>query len=394
VEFQWVKGHQDTTCPYDRLSIPAKLNCEADREASSWHQRMEQHNLTVPTLSQTQTQLVIQQRSITSHLKRRVHHSITVPRLLSYLQQRFSWEENVLEEIDWVVYQSIIKKYKDQWTTVVKHLHAISPTGHLAHRNNQYLPHDCPACSEPNETNLHLLLCGAASRAKWRQDTTSKIIHFESDCVDPYLIDILHDGVSRFHRQLAQISDNRYPPRYANLIRQQNGIGWEHLYRAKWSMEWRKLQDCYARAAIEGGRNAISGSEWLLGLGRLMIQQWLQLWKLRNDERHGVDSYRHSQLREQTLHAELQDLYSFKNKVCPNDRRIFHTSVAEHLQLHPTLDALQEWISTYKTAIMASVDQASRLGVTNNFPINHYPTFNPIARASGQASLAAGLPAG
>jgi hypothetical protein len=310
--------------------------------------------------------------------------------LFAYLKQKFSWDDTVIAEIDWNMYQNIIKKYKDQWTTLAKHLHAISPTGHLAHQNNHYLPHECPACSEPNETNLHLLLCRASSRVQWRRDTVHKVINYESDSIDPHLIDILRDGITRFHKQLEQLSEQRYPSRYAILIRQQNKIGWEQLYRGKWSIEWVKLQDRY----VTGGKIGISGSEWIIGLGRLMIQQWLHLWKLRNEERHGVDNLRHSQLREQTLHAELRELYHFRHQVCPNDRQIFHMSAEEHLRLHPTLNALEEWISTYKPAIMASVEQATRLGVAYNHTINQYPTLNPIARASRQASLTAGLSAG
>ncbi len=76
----------------------------------------------------------------------------------------------------------------------------------------------------------------------------------------------------------------------------------------------------------------------------------------------------------------LQSLYSYKTQVCPSDRSIFYESVDEHLSQHKSLNALQEWISSYSTAIRASVRQAHNLGITRNTNIHQYPIFNPISR--------------
>jgi hypothetical protein len=36
VSFKWIKGHQDTDIPYDKLSIPAQFNVDADRLAEEY----------------------------------------------------------------------------------------------------------------------------------------------------------------------------------------------------------------------------------------------------------------------------------------------------------------------------------------------------------------------
>ena len=78
--------------------------------------------------------------------------------------------------------------------------------------------------------------------------------------------------------------------------------------------------------------------------------------------------------------SELHELYSYRNKVCPQDRSIFFESVADHLSRQKSLDAVESWITTYKEAIQASIHMAKELGITRNRTINEYPAFYPIAR--------------
>ena len=391
LEIKWVKGHQDSTIPYDQLPLPAQLNCEADKQAESWYHEPNHNMTTIPPLPTTPSQLVLHQLPITSHLKRRVHSSIAVPRLHAYLKKRFEWSDNVFANIDWGLYQHIIKKYKEQWTTLVKHLHAISPTGHIAHRNNHLLPHACPSCSHPFETNQHIMICEHPSRAQWRQQTISKIIQYSEGVADPYLVDILRDGLSRFHRQLEPINPAHYPTQYTLLITSQNAIGWEHIYRGRWSVSWQTLQDEHITRSPRPVIRNVAGKSLLLGLGRLLIDQWLHLWKLRNDDRHGADNQCHSILRESTLHAAIHELYTYRLQVCPNDRKIFYENSTIHISNHPSLDALEDWILTYRPVILASAELATRLGLTHQHTLHRYSTTNnPIPQTNMQASLTAG----
>jgi hypothetical protein len=123
------------------------------------------------------------------------------------------------------------------------------------------------------------------------------------------------------------------------------------------------------------------------------MDQWLQLWKLRNEQRHGLDREKHSRTRERSIKSELQELYTYRERVCPADRSLFHASVSDHLTKHPNLATIEDWILNHKPAIMASTEQAQRLGILRNRTIDEYLTFNPIAQASRRASLTAGPPA-
>jgi hypothetical protein len=181
------------------------------------------------------------------------------------------------------------------------------------------------------------------------------------------------------------MNPNQYPAKYDQLIRDQNKIGWNHLYRARWSNEWNTLQGHYLRHR-GGTEPQVTDLTWVVGLGRILLNQWLDVWKLRNEQRHGIDQARQSRIREQALQTELRSLYSYKTKVCPSDTSIFHESAEAHLTQHPNLDSIETWIAIHKDAIKASSDIANRLGIRRNRTLHEYPAFNPITLASQQAS--------
>ena len=175
IRFEWVQGHQDSHTPYRNLKLPAQMNCDADHEASQYKWPDNRSSLTVTPLPETPCQLIIQGKSITGHIKRRIREESTIPALKEHLKKKFEWDQSTLDAIDWPLYQEIITKYKSQRTTLVKHLHNISPTGHIANRNNEHLPHNCPACQAPHEDNKHVLTCNHQSRLEWRAETLQKI---------------------------------------------------------------------------------------------------------------------------------------------------------------------------------------------------------------------------
>lgn len=79
IEVKWVKGHQDQGNNFTSLSLPAQLNCEADRKAATPVLRTLTHPQIVPWLPQTPCQFRIHNRTITSKIKRHIHHAAQTP---------------------------------------------------------------------------------------------------------------------------------------------------------------------------------------------------------------------------------------------------------------------------------------------------------------------------
>ena len=99
---------------------------------------------------------------------------------------------------------------------------------------------------------------------------------------------------------------------------------------------------------------------------------WLKLWAVRNTERHGADEAARQSARKEVLLAELTQLYQLKQRVTPRDRKIFFPSAADHIHARPSLDAIENWILTHRSAIRASVEQARRTGLQNTRTIQAY----------------------
>jgi hypothetical protein len=267
----------------------------------------------------------------------------------------FSSHSSHYKTQDIIIY---IRSLSSHHSTLVKHLHKIAPTGEIAHRNNHHYSSKCPSCDCENETNDHVLLCPAASRKQWRQTSRAKLILYIDQTLssDPVLCDILRDGVLRWESHLPSPDPSSYPALYRPLIISQNQIGWDHLFRARWSRQWQHLHRSYAQRASLSEKHS-DGLSWVRKIGQKMLHSWLDLWKLRNQERHGADQREQKEKRIPFIRSQSEELYSFRDATMPTDRHMFHTDVDAHFARHPNLDHLEDW----RPAIMSSVKQARDL---------------------------------
>ena len=88
---------------------------------------------------------------------------------------------------------------------------------------------------------------------------------------------------------------------------------------------------------------------------------WLELWEIRNKERHGRDEHEHQIARKQIALSKLEELYKLKDKVVLAHQFLFLQDARTHLESTLVLDSLEDWITTFTPAIQASVHQAQRI---------------------------------
>ena len=380
VHYKWIKSHQDDVSAYNDLSPEAQLNCDADALAGDHYQDMLQPENREPPLPSNPIQLLIDDNSITSKYKSKIRVASTFPALKEYLCHRFDWDPVSVDDIDWTLFVQITKSFPKQHTIIVKHIHAIAPTGHIAHRHRDTLTAQCPACPCPHEDNNHVMLCPATTRANWRSETISAIIQCSSDHSDPILKSLLQRGLEAFHERRPGVDDRQYPARYTTLIRQQNALGWDQLYRGRWSIQWSRLHHLYAREQMHWTPKHRDGDRWVVAHGRKLLEQWLRLWATRNMERHGADAVAQQQARKAILTTELERIYALRTQVTPLDRQVFYPSITHHLNARPDMNVLENWILTHRSALTASAAQARRQGIHQNraihdfFPILNRPT--------------------
>ena len=294
----------------------------------------------------------------------------------NYLMEKYKWNTEIIPLIDWPSHSAILMKYRDRRVTVVKHLFDISPTGKIAHRNDNTLAHQCPACNHPYEDNTHVLRCNAPSRQLWRHATLESIAKYDTPDNDPILMDIFQDGIRRYFMSLCPPDVHHYPTRYHRLLEEQAAIGWDQLFKARWSRQWNQVQGEYQQRH-HPTTALLSSNRWTTAMGRRLLDRWLALWDIRNEERHGRDAEQKQAAKLQHITAQLEDIYSYKSRVCPNDVHLFYSNVEEHLQRHTSICQIEDWLSMHSEAIRASAALARKLGLSRNRTITDYPTFNP-----------------
>lgn len=146
------------------------------------------------------------------------------------------------------------------------------------------------------------------------------------------------------------------------MIKTQNSIGWHQLFKARWSQQWAIRQQAYHRTN-QSLTTAMEGNRWVVQLGHLLLTSWYELWQMRNRERHSQEKIQQDAFKLQVITAELHGLYRLKHDVCPSDRHLFYSNVAEHLQSHQNLNQIEEWIHLYRNTIRASFIRAKHLGI-------------------------------
>jgi hypothetical protein len=66
-QIEHVRGHQDNDTSYDRLSLEAQLNVDADAAANQYQTLHGQNRFKVPIITGNRAQLTLQDRTVTHH---------------------------------------------------------------------------------------------------------------------------------------------------------------------------------------------------------------------------------------------------------------------------------------------------------------------------------------
>ena len=74
--------------------------------------------------------------------------------------------------------------------------------------------------------------------------------------------------------------------------------------------------------------------------------QMINLWTLRNNERHGWDTESRDNARQEVLHHELAEIYHRKHEYPIRVQRLLRSSYETHIT--ETVTKIVDWLDTYK----------------------------------------------
>jgi hypothetical protein len=125
-----------------------------------------------------------------------------------------------------------------------------------------------------------------------------------------------------------------------NALKEQNAIGWTNFYKGRLSKKWQQIQ--HAQFHGKKGENA-DPQRWATSLISAMWQGFLQMWEDQNNDQHGRDSNEATAKEREKLLQKTKQLYELKDKIDPEDRRLYHKPVAQWE--NETNRQIREWIN-------------------------------------------------
>jgi hypothetical protein len=354
-----IKSHQDKKKPFEELPLQAQLNCRADWLAEAYLQENpEVDHSRAPVLPSSGCQLHLASGTATHNIKKALKHARTVPPLIAKLCHINGWSREEFDDIDWESHGTALKRLKRHRKTLVQYLNDYIPVGKRVNEYHKKYPACCPSCPEPVEDREHLWECQAPSRQRWRRECYSTMLKTLTDLdTAPPLQELLLDALSVLMggRSMATI---RSDPAVADVARAQRDIGWHQILKGRFSQQWTRTQDRYLGAKAT---RTVNGGTWMTKVIEVWLSQWLKLWKLRNEDRHGRDVTTRAQAEEAQVYRELQQFYEAHDGNVPERLQwIFDTPISTRMEGKVGITRL--WLNTWKPVMEQSYTTALETG--------------------------------
>jgi hypothetical protein len=348
-----VKGHQDEEATVASLPLPAQLNCEADALATAALLAIAASIPLSLMFPSAVCQLDVNEETVSRKIQASLRFSAMSPDMIQYLKDRNDWDDATYASVSWSAFSSArFSTFNSRFVPKYSHRHL--PVGEKANRNDVKYSSCCPACSAPIETNEHFLLCAAPSRLQWRQQFLASLENeltrlYTSPVMITYLretIDCLLDGkiiscTGTFHA----------------IAVSQNRIGWMTLFRGFWSQKWLDAHLAYVQAVPlrdpkDQAKRQKHQDRWLTSVSRFVMRKCHLLWKLRNNERHGVTPAEKSAALQIMAESELATLYARREDCDPCHRNLFFPTLVAHNRQN--LHEIRNWISMHSSILRIS----------------------------------------
>ncbi len=347
-EYTHIKSHQDDGTAIANLSLESRLNVEADRLATEYMQEDLTRRPKVALFPSAKAQLLIHNVSITRKIPQSIRYAAGSKEIKRYLMDRNMWPRTTMEDIHWDAHGAAHSYHRPQRCFLVKLCHRHLPLGVKLHRRDPKYPPTCPGCQDDLETHHHFITCKAASRIQWRIALLAQLRqHMTFTKTDDILKETILDCLDR---TMAQRPIYTHGP-FRQALEAQEKIGWVRMLQGYWSKEWQAAYDkSYMIPTEEAPKERNKRLRHMARWQKTMIQTvWgsmIQLWKIRNDERHGLDKESRDRCRREVLHHELATIYGRKQQYPQRVQLLLRESYEVHIQ--ETVTKLADWLECYK----------------------------------------------
>jgi hypothetical protein len=129
----------------------------------------------------------------------------------------------------------------------------------------------------------------------------------------------------------------------------QEAIGWDQMMKGRFTNEWPTAQQETMQGKTTKYKNA---QTWSTNIIQTIFEKWLELWRIRNEDRHGRDWQAKHMAEKEQVTREVEMLYEYKGRIMPQQEWIFNTALDQ--QKFKMAYVLKVFVSNYKPVILAS----------------------------------------
>jgi hypothetical protein len=139
-------------------------------------------------------------------------------------------------------------------------------------------------------------------------------------------------------------------PTVMDVMEAQAAVGWHHILKGRFVKHWSLALDKYLGSR---GTKRQNGGTWITKVITAWFQQWLNLWKIRNEDRHGGDEATKRQAQDrQTIREIIQFYEHHTTRVDPTHQWLFDKTIQESIQ--GNISSQRIWLNTWKPIIEKS----------------------------------------
>ena len=266
-----VKGHQDKQKKWENLTIPARLNIQADELIGN--------NATVSInnhITNTSLALYINGKYIPNNYITTVRSSCGEKQVKSFLMKKHRWIKSIIDDIDWNFCANFIKKQTySRKKTLTKFVHRWLTFGNK--NFGQKLM--CPHCRQQESILMdhdHFLICSSSGRRKQLRLRllTNLLQHLKTP---PKLSQLIVYGLQSFYNsQINNIHASDY-----NAINNQRKIGCNNFSRSRISKQFTMTMNKYFKE--NQLTSTFTGIGWTKQLIQFTVSTHINKWYHRYD---------------------------------------------------------------------------------------------------------------
>jgi hypothetical protein len=349
-----VKGHQDETIPIHMLSLPARLNIEADALATKALSEVTPETRFLDIIKTEYCRAYIvnknenenRRETMTRGEAKMLKEKLLGKQLIQYLEERFGFDEEK-RTIEKVNFDGLRLAKRSMDAAEIRYANKLSvgwlPTGNKLELYGDVVT-KCHRCNS-TETVDHIVRCPENTRAS-AQIAVELQTYLGKIRTDPEISRALCRGI---HRWVTQGDHGRTEFRsegrdFRKASKEQAEIGWDLAMRGWLANKWGRLQQAWIEENGDGEDREQAGNTWSAKVSLWLIRKSREFWNDRNMQRQENSSPDDPGISRATKESDekIARLYARENNIPQRDRDIFNMPLEKRLQT--TLKQKRLWL--------------------------------------------------